>query len=105
MAETHSRDIAIATFLNKDLKACVTDCARSAVECTTPELRQAFSEIAQDGIDRQERLARLMHQKGWYVAPQAEQETINRLMPQLQAAVAGLGGVAQAAPTGVGART
>lgn len=83
-------DIAIATMLNADLKSCVTTCAKSATECTTPELRRAFAQISQDGIERQERLTNLMSQKGIYVAPRADQETINLLMPQLQAAIAGV---------------
>jgi spore coat protein CotF len=84
-------DIAIAGFINKDLKQCVSTNAMSACECTTPELRQAFATISQEGIRRQERLATMMSQKGWYVAPPSDQATINTLMPQLQAATQGLG--------------
>ncbi|MFZ5826999.1 MAG: spore coat protein [Bacillota bacterium] len=90
-ANANPMDIAIATLLDKDLKSCVSTNARSACESTTPQLRQAFTQISQEGIQRQARLAGMMAQKGWYVPPQADQSTINTLMPQLQAATQGLG--------------
>lgn len=93
MPQVNPMDIAIATLVNKDLKSCVTTNALSACECTTPELRQAFSQISQDGIRRQEQLARMMEQKGWYIPPHADQSTMQTLMPQLQMATAGIQGV------------
>lgn len=93
MPEVNPMDIAIATLVNKDLKSCVMTCALSACECTSPELRQAFTQISQDGIRRQEQLARMMEQKGWYIPPHADQSTIETLMPQLQMATAGIQGV------------
>lgn len=86
----NSMDIAIATSIDKDLKSCVASCAKSACECTTPELRQAFARISQEGIQRQERLANLMSTKGWYVAPRADHQTMQQLAPQLQAATQGI---------------
>lgn len=93
-ANVNSLDIAIATMLNTDLKNCVASCAKSACECTTPEIRREFARISQEGIERQERLAVLMSQKGIYVAPRADHETVGLIMPQIQAAIAGLQGVA-----------
>lgn len=90
MAIANPIDLAIAGFLNKDLKQCAATSAMSACECTTPELRQALAQICQENIRRQERLATLMSQKGWYVAPPADPATISTLMPQLQAATQGL---------------
>lgn len=92
-------DIAMAGLINNDLKHCVTSNALSACECTTPELRQMFASISQEGIRRQEKLSKLMSQKGWYVAPPADQTAMEMLMPQLQAATQGLGAAgAMAAP-------
>jgi spore coat protein CotF len=86
-------DIAIATAVNKDLKFCVTTCIKSAVEASTPELRQVFTQIATDGVRRQEQLVRMSESKGWYVAPPADQQMINQLAPQLQAAIRGIEGI------------
>lgn len=85
-------DIAIGTSLNKDLKSSAAASALSACECTSPELRQTFMQISQESIRIQERLARLMHQKGWYVPPRVDQATVSNLIPQVQAAIQGLGG-------------
>jgi spore coat protein CotF len=91
MPNSNSLDIAIATMINKDLKGCSTSNALSACECSSPELRQTFAQISQDGIRRQERLSQLMSQKGWYVPPPADQQTHQMLAPQLQAATQGVG--------------
>lgn len=97
-------DIAILTLIDKDLKSCASFAATSACECTTPQLRAALAQISQQAIVEQERLAMLASQKGVYVPPRADQTTIDTLMPQLQAAVQGLGGTApMVAPTNAAA--
>jgi len=96
-------DISVATMIDKDLKGCAASSAKSACECTTPELRQMFTAMAQDNIRRQAKLATMMSQKGWYVAPQVDQATVDMMMPQLQAATQGMGmnaGVGGTTPTG-----
>lgn len=85
-------DLAIATLLNNELKSCAAMSAKSACECVTPEFRNALAAISQDAIRRQERLATIMAQKGWYVAPQADTSTLNMLVPQLQHATRGFDG-------------
>jgi spore coat protein CotF len=83
-------DIAIGTMIDKDLKSCVATNARSACECTSPQLRQEFTRISQEGIHRQERLSNLLMQKGAYVPARIDHQTIQQMMPQLQAAVQGI---------------
>lgn len=85
-------DIAIATTVNDQLKASATSCAKAACESSASELRKAFTQISQESIQLQSQLSRMMASKGWYVPPPADQATINQLMPQLQAAMGGLGG-------------
>lgn len=88
----HARavEIAVATMINKDLKGCITATAKSACECVNPELRNALAQISQDGIRRQRELAKLMERKGYYVPLTADQAALIHLMPQLQAATAGI---------------
>lgn len=90
-------DLAIAAYVDKDLKQCVSTTAMSACECSDPELRQTLAQISQDGIRRQAQLAQMLNQKGWYVPPRADQATFNTLMPQLQAATHGLSAIATGA--------
>lgn len=78
-------DAIIATKLNNELKACASGFARSATECSSPEIRNLMAKASQDAIRRQEELTMLMEQRGWYIPPVARQEDIEEIMPQLQA--------------------
>jgi len=93
-------DPIIATQVNHGLKTCASGFARSATECSTPQIRSLLAQASQDAINRQEELTRLMESRGWYVPPMARQEDINEIMPQLQALAAESAKVAQA-PMGV----
>jgi spore coat protein CotF len=83
-------DNRIATLLDQNLKSGAPRLVTSACECTTPELRRAFMKMSQHAVLRQEELARLMHEKGYYVAPAVEEDTLIQLRPQLKAALAGI---------------
>jgi hypothetical protein len=94
-------DVAIAAFVDKDLKGCASTAALGACECTDPQLRSALAEISQTAIARQAHLASLMMQKGYYVPAPADATTYNTVLPQLQAIAQGVvashaGGVAEA---------
>lgn len=78
-------DPIIATKVNTGLKACAGGFAKSATECSTPELRNLLAKASQDAIRRQEELTKIMEQKGWYVPPDAHPEDIQAILPQLQA--------------------
>lgn len=78
-------DAVIATNVNTSLKACAAGFARSATECSSPQIRNLMAKASQDAIRRQEQLTALMEQRGWYVPPYADQEDIEDIMPQLQA--------------------
>jgi len=86
-------DVFIATSVNSSLKACAAGFARSATECSTPELRNLLAKASQDAIRRQEQLTALMEQRGWYVPPYAHQQDINKIMQQLEPFTMTLAGV------------
>ena len=47
-------------------------------------MRQAFLEMSQTAVRRQEQLTKLMEQRGWYTPVPARQEDVQRLLPELQ---------------------
>lgn len=77
-------DQIVATTCNDSLKACATGFATSAVEASTPQVRQAFVQMSQAAIQRQEQLATMMEQKGWYTPVPAHQQDVQQLLPELQ---------------------
>jgi len=77
-------DKIVATACNDALKACAKGFAGSAVEASTPEVRQAFLEMSQTAVRRQEQLTKLMEQRGWYTPVPARQQDVQRLLPELQ---------------------
>lgn len=78
-------DPIIATSVNTGLKTCASGFARSATECSTPEVRNALAKASQNAIQRQAELTKLMEQRGWYVPVDAHTEDIQAVLPQLQA--------------------
>lgn len=81
-------DSLIATKLNDGLKHCAGTFAKSATECSNPELRRLLAQASQNAIQTQEKLTTLMQQRGWYRPPAARQEDIQMIVPQLQALTA-----------------
>ncbi len=84
-------DVAVATMINTTLKACAAMSTKSATECTSPDLRRTFMELANDDVERQARLATMLNRKGIYVAPPVSEASVNMVVPQLQAAMTGIG--------------
>lgn len=80
-------DQIVATSCNDSLKLCAKGFASSAVEASTPQVRQAFIQMSQTAIERQEQLAKMMEQKGWYTPVPAHQQDVQQLLPELQAMV------------------
>lgn len=80
-------DQIVATSCNDGLKACGKGFASSALEASTPQVREAFVQMSQAAIHRQGELAKLMEQKGWYTPVPAHQQDVQQLLPQLQAMV------------------
>lgn len=89
-----SMDPVIAAQLNAGLKFCATSFAHSALEADTPAIRNAFLQACQNAIRKQEELAKLMENRGWYRAPAAHTSDVQQILPQLQA-------LAAATPVGV----
>lgn len=77
-------DQIVATTCNDSLKLCAKGFAASAVEASTPQVRQAFVQMSQAAIQRQEELAKMMEQKGWYTPVPAHQQDVQQLLPELQ---------------------
>lgn len=78
-------DPIIATKVNDGLKMCASGFARTATECSSPQIRNVMAKASQDSIQRQAELTKLMEQRGWYRPPAAHQEDIQQIMPQLEA--------------------
>lgn len=81
---TTAMDAIIATQVDQGLKTCAMQFAHSAVETSSPQVRDAFAKASQDSIRRQQQLYGLMEQRGWYVPPVARQEDIQDVISQLQ---------------------
>lgn len=77
-------DQIVATSCNDSLKQCAKGFAASAVEAATPEVRQAFAEMSQAAIERQQQLFALMEQRGWYTPVPSHPEDVQQLLPELQ---------------------
>lgn len=80
-------DQIFATSCNDHLKQCAKGFASSALEASTPEVRQAFMQMSQAAVERQGQLAKMMQQKGWYTPVAAHEQDIQQLLPELQAIV------------------
>lgn len=80
-------DPIIATKLNNSLKTCASGFAKSATECSNPQVRSALAQASQNAIRRQEELYMLMEQRGWYRPPVARDEDIQSVLPQLQSLI------------------
>lgn len=77
-------DAFIAAACNDALKLCATGFIGSAVEASTPEVRQAFLQMSQAAIERQAQLSQLMEQKGWYTPVPARREDVQQVVNELQ---------------------
>lgn len=77
-------DPIVATTCNDGLKTCAKGFAASAVEASTPQVRQAFVQMSQAAIDRQEQLSKMMEQKGWYTPVSARREDVQQVVNELQ---------------------
>lgn len=55
-----------------------------SVETATPQLKQAFTRMAQDHMAMADEWFRLMHNRGWYRVPQAKPEAVSQTLSQLQ---------------------
>lgn len=80
-------DPIVATTCNDGLKTCAKGFAASAVEASTPQVRQAFVQMSQAAIDRQEQLSKMMEQKGWYTPVPAHQQDVQQVLPELQGTI------------------
>lgn len=80
-------DQIVATSCNDSLKQCATHFASSATEASTSEVRKAFVQMSQAAIERQGQLAKMMEQKGWYTPVPAQQQDVQKLLPELEAMV------------------
>lgn len=58
--------------------------AYGSVETATPQLKQAFTRMAQDHMAMADEWFRLMHNRGWYRVPQAKPEAVSQTLSQLQ---------------------
>ncbi len=76
-------DVFIATSTNSALKSCAKGFAGSACEAATPEIRHAFMQMSQAAIQQQEKLTKLMEEKGWYTPVPAHQEDVQKVVTEL----------------------
>ncbi len=86
-------DQIVATSCNDALKQCAKGFAASALEASTPQVRQAFVQMSQAAIERQEQLTKLMEQRGWYTPVPAHQQDVQRILPELEGMVHAPAGV------------
>ncbi len=77
--QTHLDDRAIANDILGGSKFMAEAYAKSALDSSSPQLRQAFASIYMDNLAHNERIFRLMQQRGWYSVEQADQQQINQL--------------------------
>lgn len=77
-------DQIIAATCNDALKLCATSFAGSAVEASTPQVRQTFMQMSQTAVQRQAELSKIMEQKGWYTPVPARQEDIQNVVSELK---------------------
>lgn len=53
--------------------------AKSAVESSTPSVRQTLASLYMDGLSQNERVFRFMQQRGWYSVEKADQQQVGQL--------------------------
>ncbi|MEW6572284.1 MAG: spore coat protein [Bacillota bacterium] len=79
--------ISIAIDCLNSTKYLVLRDAYGAMETTTPQLRHAFSRMAQEHLGMADEWFRLMQSRGWYQVPQARPEMVAQAMNQFQTVI------------------
>ncbi|MBI2874604.1 MAG: spore coat protein [Firmicutes bacterium] len=60
-----------------------------AVECATPELRQAMVHMNQDHLNMARDVFEYLQQRGWYNVPSAESQLVSQFASQYQPPIQG----------------
>lgn len=61
----------------------------SALDCSTPKVRQAFAKISQDHLNMADEVFRLMQKRGWYAVQEAVPQHLSQVASEFQATTGG----------------
>ncbi len=67
----------IATSFLEGSKFMAVESTRTALECSTPQIRRAFSRMIDDHLRLAEDWFELMERKGWYRVMPGDEQTLN----------------------------
>lgn len=76
----------------------------AVMETSTPQLKQAFSRMAQEHVSMADEWFRLMKSRGWYQVNSARPEMVSATMSHLQALTSQIQGTAGQTGTQTGAQ-